>query len=51
MIFMWKPDPKKNVERELIVRGFFNVKRQMAVCTFLHTKGDTLKADFATPSH
>ena len=51
MIFTWKPDPKKNVERELIVRGFVNVKRQMAVCPFLHTKGDTLKADFATPSH
>ena len=51
MIFTWKPDPKKNVERELIVRGFATAKRQMAVCTFLHTKGDTLKADFATPSH
>ena len=51
MIFTWKPDPKKNVERELIVRGIVNTKRQMAVCTFLHTKGDTLNADFATPSH
>lgn len=41
--------PKKNVERELIVRGFVNAKRQMAVCTCLHTKGDTLKAGFAEP--
>jgi len=50
-VFTWKPDPKKNVERELIVRGIVNTKRQMAVCTFLHTKGDTLNADFATSSH
>ena len=49
MIFTWKPDPKKNVERELIVRGIVNTKRQMAVCTCLHTKGDTLRADFAQP--
>ena len=49
MIFTWKPDPKKNVERELIVRGFVNAKRQMAVCACLHTKGDTLRADFAPP--
>ena len=49
MIFTWKPDPKKNVERELIVRSFVSAKRQMAVCTCLHTKGDTLRADFATP--
>lgn len=49
MIFTWKPDPKKNVERELIVRGFVNAKRQMAVCTCLHTKGDTLQAGFAEP--
>ena len=49
MIFTWKPDPKKNVERELVVRGFATAKRQMAVCTCLHTKGDTLRAGFATP--
>lgn len=49
MIFTWKPDPKKNVERELIVRGFATAKRQMAVCTCLHTKGDTLRAGFAPP--
>ena len=42
-------DPKKNVERELVVRGFATAKRQMAVCTCLHTKGDTLRAGFATP--
>ena len=49
MIFTWKPDPKKTVERELVVRGFATAKRQMAVCTCLHTKGDTLRAGFATP--
>lgn len=49
MIFTWKPDPKKNVERELVVRGFATAKRQMAVCTCLHTKGDTLRADFGPP--
>ena len=49
MIFTWKPDPKKNVERELVVRGVATAKRQMAVCTCLHTKGDTLRAGFATP--
>ena len=49
MIFTWKPDPKKNVERELIVRSFVNTKRQMAVCTCLHTKGDTIKAELSPP--
>ena len=49
MIFTWKPDPEKNVERELIVRGFANAKRQMAVCTCLHTKGDTIKAELSPP--
>ena len=50
MIFTWRPDPKKNVERELIVRGFVNAKRQMAVCTCFHTKGDTIKAELSPPS-
>ena len=45
MIFTWKPDPKKNVERELIVRGYVNRARQMAVCCCLHTKGDGITAD------
>ena len=49
MIFTWRPDPKKNVERELIVRGFVNARRQMAVCTCFHTKGDTIKAELSPP--
>lgn len=49
MIFTWRPDPKKNVERELVVRGFVNAKRQMAVCTCFHTKGDTIKAELSPP--
>ena len=49
MTFTWKPDPKKNVERELIVRGYVNAKRQMAVCTCFHTKGDTIKAEHVPP--
>ena len=49
MIFTWKPDPKKNVERELIVRGYVNRARQMAVCCCLHTKGDGITADYIPP--
>ena len=49
MIFTWRPDPKKNVERELVVRGFVNASRQMAVCTCFHTKGDTIKAELSPP--
>lgn len=49
MIFTWRPDPKKNVERELVVRGFVNAKKQMAVCTCFHTKGDTIKAELSPP--
>ena len=49
MIFTWKPNPKKNVERELVVRGFVNASRQMAVCTCFHTKGDTIKAELSLP--
>ena len=49
MIFTWKPDPKKNVERELIVRGYVNRARQMAVCCCLHTIGDGITADYIPP--
>ena len=49
MIFTWKPDPKKNVERELIVRGYVNRARQMAVCCCLHTKGDGITAECIPP--
>ena len=31
---------------ELLVRGCVNARRQMAVCTFLHTKGDGINARF-----
>lgn len=33
---MWKPDPARPEERELIVRGYVSGKRQMAVCCCLH---------------
>ena len=46
MIYWWKPDPKSDAERELLVRAYSNNKRQMAVCTFIHTKGDGLTAAF-----
>ena len=46
MTYWWKPDPKSDTERELLVRAYANNKRQMAVCTFIHTKGDGLTAAF-----
>ena len=33
----------------LVIRGFVNAKRQMAVCTCFHTKGDTIKAELSPP--
>jgi hypothetical protein len=43
--FWWKgKDAAK--ETELVVRGYVNARRQMAVCTFLHTKGDSITANF-----
>ena len=36
-------------ELELVVRGYVNAKRQMAVCSLLHAKGDGIKAGFAMP--
>ena len=36
-------------ELELVVRGYVNGSRQMAVCCFLHAKGDGIKAGFAMP--
>ena len=47
MLFMWKPDPDRPAERELIVRGYVSGKRQMAVCCCIHAKGDGIKAGFA----
>ena len=49
MVFTWKPSPDCAEDRELVVRGYVNGKRQMAVCCCLHTKGDGIKADFAMP--
>ena len=47
MVFIWKPSPDCAEDRELVVRGYVNGKRQMAVCYCLHTKGDGIKAGFA----
>ena len=47
MVFTWKPSPDCAEDRELVVRGYVNGKRQMAVCCCLHTKGDGIKAGFA----
>ena len=43
--FWWKGEDAAK-ETELVVRGCVNARRQMAVCTFLHTKGDGIKARF-----
>ena len=47
MVFTWMPRPGAAEERELVVRGYVNANRQMAVCCCLHTKGDGIKAGFA----
>ncbi len=49
MVFTWRPKANSAAEWELVVRGYVNGKRQMAVCCCLHTKGDGIKADFAMP--
>ena len=46
MKFWWKPSKDAKEERELVVRCYVNTKRQMAVCTLLHTKGDDIRADY-----
>ena len=53
--FWWKGEDAAK-ETELVVRGYVNAatggppvlpaRRQMAVCTFLHTKGDGINARF-----
>ena len=53
--FWWKGEDAAK-EMELVVRGYVNAatggppvlpaRRQMAVCTFLHTKGDGIKVRF-----
>ena len=53
--FWWKGEDTAK-ETELVVRGYVNAatggapvlpaRRQMAVCTFLHTKGDGINARF-----
>jgi hypothetical protein len=45
MKFWWKMEGAAK-ETELVVRGYVNARRQMAVCTFLHTKGDNITANF-----
>ena len=41
--FWWSREDAAN-ETELVVRGYVNARRQMAVCSFLHTKVDSLTA-------
>ena len=43
--FWWSREDAAN-ETELVVRGYVTARRQMAVCTFLHTKGDNITANF-----
>jgi hypothetical protein len=43
--FWWKGEDAAK-ELELVVRGYVNAQQQMAVCTFLHTKGDGIRARF-----
>lgn len=49
MVFTWMPRPGKAEELELVVRGYANARRQMAVCCLLHAKGDGIKAGLAMP--
>ena len=51
IVFTWTPRPGNAEELELVVRGYVSGKRQMAVCCFLHAKGDGIKAGFAMPQH
>ena len=48
MTYWWKPDPE-SAELELVVRGYSNKSRQLAVCTLLHTKGDDIRCGFRPP--
>ena len=45
--FFW--ERKTGGISELIVRGYVNARRQMAVCTLLHTKGDGISAEAKFP--
>ena len=47
--YWWKPEPGSAAELELVVRGYSNKFRQLAVCTLLHTKGDDIRYGFRTP--
>ena len=45
--FFW--ERKTGGISELIVRGYVNARRQMAVCTLLHTKDDGISAEAKFP--
>ena len=47
MKFWWKAAKD---ERGLVVRCFVSPKKQMAVCTLLHTKGDGVRAEYLNPN-
>ena len=47
MKFWWKVAKD---ERELVVRCYVSPKKQMAVCTLLHTKGDGVRAEYLDPN-
>lgn len=49
MTCRWKPDPKAKEELELVVRAYANKKRQLAICTCLHTKGDSIRCGLIAP--
>ena len=46
--FWWKGDDAAK-DLELVVRGYVNALRQMAVCTLLHTKDDGISAEAKFP--
>ena len=47
MKFWWKAAKD---ERELVVRCYVSPKKQMAVCTLLHTKDDGIRAEYLDPN-
>ena len=49
MIFFWNAGNGTTNNLELVVRCFISPKRQMAVCTLLHTQGDGINAFLHIP--
>ena len=50
MKFWWRPKKDAKDERELVVRCYVSAKKQMAVCTLIHTKGDDIRAEYIDPN-